>query len=75
MKSGLLQSYSTDDVMQMWNSNTQELQTVSVKDIFNYMILAVSAVLAVIELWNISHSFPVIALAANGLRHWAANMG
>lgn len=67
MKSEILHSYSTDDVMQMWNSDTRELQALSVKDIFNYMILALSAVLAVIELWNISYYFPVIALAANVL--------
>ena len=67
MKSEALHSYSTDDVMQMWNSDTRELQTVSVKDIFNYMILTLSAVLAIVELRDISVYFPIIALAVNVL--------
>lgn len=67
VRSEALLDYATDDVMQMWNNDARELQTVSVQDIFNYVILTVSALMALIELWRISAYFPLIALTVNVL--------
>lgn len=67
MKSEILFACSTDDVMQMWNEDTRKLQSVSVKDIFNYLILTLSALLALVRLWEISFYFPFLALAVNGM--------
>lgn len=65
IKSEALFSFSTVDVMQMWNNDTCEIQTVSIHRISNFLILTFSAVLALIKLWNISFYFPLIAIAIN----------
>lgn len=65
IKSEMLHQFSTDDVMQMWNNDIREIQTVSVSSIFNFLILVVSAILALITLGGISSYFPFIALSIN----------
>ncbi len=57
--------YSTDDIMQMWNDDVREIQKVSIKSICEFLILFVSAVLAIIELGKISILFPFIAVSIN----------
>lgn len=65
MNSTSLSAYSSDDVMYMWNEDVCELQAISVKNILQFAILVFSAVLALIELSNISIYFPLIAIAVN----------
>lgn len=65
IKSESLSSYSAEEIMHMWNQDVQEIQSVSVKSILNFLILFFSAVLALLELREISVWFPLIALVVN----------
>ena len=65
IKSESLDGYTSDELMQMWNEDVREIQSVSVKSIFNFAIWGCSAVLALLELWRISYYFPLVALLVN----------
>ena len=60
-----LLSYTTDDIMHMWNQDVEEMQTISITSILNYGVLFISALLALMELRTISLYFPIIALVVN----------
>jgi len=65
MNSESLDQYSSDDIMQMWNEDVRDIQTISVQSIFDFLILTISAAMALIELGRISVYFPMIALGVN----------
>ena len=73
-KSEELYLFSSDDVMQMWNNDVGEIQSVSVNSIFHFLILVCSAALALVELYKISLYFPLIALATNILAIFPVKM-
>ena len=60
-----LNEHSTNDILQMWNDDVEEIQNISVKSVFDFLILILSAFLALWELGNISIYFPLIALSVN----------
>jgi len=65
INSASLDTYSTDDVMQMWNEDVCEIQAISLKSLLDFITFILSAALALAELNKISFYFPLIALGVN----------
>ena len=65
INSASLDTYSTDDVMQMWNEDVCEIQALSLKSLLDFITFILSAALTLAELNKISFYFPLIALGVN----------